>query len=121
MGFKNIINCTCRNSPELRQHFNMEPIMVIDIIDKIKSKFPTLTDYHIDLLKRFTRRIENDEDVIKNTPRAVVAGILFLFTQVFKLTDITMDNIIDQLAISVSSITQYAKKFEYLVYDPTDY
>jgi transcription initiation factor TFIIIB Brf1 subunit/transcription initiation factor TFIIB len=118
---KSIVNNTCRNCDELKEHINMDPIMALDILDKIQDKFPSLKDKDVVLLRKFVSRVQDDEDVIKNTPRAIVAGILSLFVQIFKKKSITMSNIISQLAVSSSSIKQYSKKFEWLIYDPSTY
>lgn len=115
---KKIIDTACRDCYELRKHINMEPITIYDIICDMSRKFPSLTEEDMIRLKGYANRIKDHEQVIKNTPRAVASGVLSLYANVYNKKSITQSLIIKKMAISSSSINQYSKKFEWLIYRP---
>jgi len=117
-----VINQICQDYPEFDALIQKSPITSDDIIDKIVYQFPeTMSTGDIRELRLLMRRAQFNVEKLRNTSRAVVCGIFYLYVIRNGKHEITKKLICEKMSISASSIDKYKKYFSYLVYNRQKY
>jgi len=96
-----VINQTCQNYPDFNAKIEKSPITPDDIIDKIAYKFPTtINSRDIMELRLLMRRAQYNVETLRNTSRAVVCGIFYLYVLAMKL-EITKKMICERMSLNM--------------------
>lgn len=111
----NKLNKQLKANKKIWSQFNKRPIKLTDYIYNLRGIFPKLLEEHVAIIKRIIYRIIDNRIVLKNTPRAILSGILNNCIRIYKFP-ITYLDIKDELYISISTINKYTKSLEPLIY-----